>query len=109
MQRRRIAFGFETWPDWLTAGWQPRLVSRHVVEEFSNGVDLIGLARLTRHGSVHWEGPLKPIESREDHLLQDLYQRPFDGCRVKLIESMHLETPIRITHFGFTSSASGER
>ena len=109
VQRRRFVLGLKTWPDWLTAGWQPRLVSRDVVEEFSNGVDLIGLARLTHHGSVHWESPLKPIESREENLLQDLYQRPLDGCRVKIIESMHLETPIRITHFGFTSSGTGER
>ena len=65
VQRQRFDLSLAGWPWWLTSRWQPRLDSTSAPEHFTHGVDLLGLANLTRHGSVHWQGPTSPVENRE--------------------------------------------
>ena len=86
LPRTDLALEPKNWPDWLAtradaagiplpkANGANKDQARNPV--MHDGVDIVGLAKLTPHGARPWTGPLTPVASKEGELLEEIYHYP---------------------------------
>ena len=79
------------------------------IAEFEDGVDIVGIARLTPHGASPWRGALTPPAPKEGELLQDVYHHPHDGCLVKVVDAAAFANREKIDFMRFKSTGAGSR